>query len=109
LQAAKAAPPPQEEGGKTLTPGAEEGAVDNDAVIRMARSGLPDDIILKSINSAPRCNFDASPRGLVALAEAKVSPKLIERIQEIAAKGNAAPKAKPAPKKPAAGKKPGGR
>jgi hypothetical protein len=115
LQAAKAAPPPQTDGSKTLTATAAPGtqpaveAIDNEAVIRMVRSGLPDDIVLKSINSAPRYNFDASPGGLVALAEAKVSPRLIERIQEIAARGNAAPKAKPAPKKTTAAKKPGGR
>jgi hypothetical protein len=110
LQADKAAASPEVAGGKTLATAAgveNSDAVDNEAVIRMVRSGLPDEIVLRSINGAPRYNFDVSPGGLVALAEARVSPRLIERIQEIAAYRKSAPKGKPTPKKPVSTKKPG--
>jgi tetratricopeptide (TPR) repeat protein len=100
--AAKSAPL---EGGKSLDrPARPSDAVDNVAVIQMVQSGLSEDIILTSINAAPHCNFDISPKGLVELSQAKVSAGLIKRIQEIATKGNAA-KGKPGPKKKAAPKK----
>lgn len=102
--AAKAAVPT--EGGKSLDrPAGPNDAVDNAAVIQMVQSGLSEDIILTSINAAPHCNFDISPKGLVELSQAKVSAGLIKRMQEIATKGNDAAKGKSAAKKKAAPKK----
>ncbi|HEV7508519.1 MAG TPA: hypothetical protein VGS07_26800 [Thermoanaerobaculia bacterium] len=95
----------QAEGEKSLnhsTSGASD-AVDNAAVIKMVQSGLPEDIIVTSIDSSPHCNFDVSPKGLVELSQAKVSSGLIHRMQEIAAKGKNAGKVKPAPKAPKKG------
>jgi hypothetical protein len=96
--AAKSAVPA--EGGKSLDrpAGGPTDAVDNAAVIQMLQSGLSEDIILTSINSAPHCHFDVSPKGLVELSQAKVSSHLIQRIQEIASKGKDAGKGKPAKK-----------
>jgi len=89
------------EDAKSLEPGGGGGggdAMDNDAVISMSQAGLEGDIILKAIDSAPRYQFDVSPRGLIELASAKVDKKIILRIQEIASGKKATPTT-PAPKK----------
>jgi hypothetical protein len=62
----------------------------NAAVIKMARAGLPNEVILTAIDNAEGPEFDASPRGLIALSEAQVDKKIIQRIQEVAA-GKRAP------------------
>ncbi|HEX9941258.1 MAG TPA: hypothetical protein VGG03_04520 [Thermoanaerobaculia bacterium] len=97
--AAKSATP--FEGGKSLDHANSEGEIiDNAAVIQMVQSGLPEDIIMRAINSAPHYNFDVSPTGLIKLSQAKVSGRLIQRMQEIAAKGKDSRKGKkPIPKK----------
>ncbi len=89
------------EGGKSLNHTDGQGdAIDNAAVIQMVQSGLSEDIILKAISSAPRYNFDVSPMGLVKLSQAKVSSRLIQRMQDMATKGKDSGKTKkPAPKK----------
>jgi len=76
-----AAEPANVQGGKSLT---EPTAMNNASVIKMVRAGLSEDIILTSINSAPKHSFDVSPDGLVALSQNQVSPRVIQRIQEIA-------------------------
>jgi hypothetical protein len=58
--------------------------MDNSAVIRMVRAGLPTDVILTSIETAPSPSFDVSPQGLVALSDAQVDHKIIQRLQEVA-------------------------
>ena len=84
-------------GAKSLT-GSDPGAMNNAAVIKMVRASLPEEIILNSINSAPKTSFDVSPDGLIALSDAEVSTRIIQRIQEIAS-GKAATKTnKPAAK-----------
>ena len=89
---AAAAEPANVQGGKSLTG---PGAMNNASVIKMVRAGLSEEIILTSINSAPKHNFDVSPDGLVALSEAKVGPRIIQRIQEIASgKGGTTAKTK---------------
>lgn len=67
-------PVPEGEPGETL---------DNEAVILMVEAGLPDDIILTAIESAPLHSFDISAKGLVQLHKAKVKEKIIARIQKI--------------------------
>jgi hypothetical protein len=73
-------------GAKSLDPGlpADPDTLTNDGVIEMLRAGLPESVILTSINTASKTNFDASPKGLIALAEANASTKVIERIQSAA-------------------------
>jgi len=63
-------------------------AMTNQGVIEMLQAGLPESVILTSINSAPRTAFDVTPKGLIQLSEAKASIKMIERIQALAAKQN---------------------
>jgi len=61
-------------------------ALTNDGVVDMLRAGLPESVILTSINSAKHTAFDVSPKGLIQLSEAKASTALLERIQAVAAK-----------------------
>jgi hypothetical protein len=77
------------------------GAVDNAAILAMVESKLNDDIILTSVSSAPHCELDLSPQGLIQLSKGGASPRLIQRLQELTAKGS-----RPKSAKPAAGKKP---
>jgi hypothetical protein len=77
---------------------AEDGGLNNASVIEMLQAGLPEEVILTAINSAQRTSFDVSPKGLIHLAEAKASKKLLQRIQAVAQKTPAA-QAKPAPGK----------
>jgi hypothetical protein len=70
-------------------PGATEPAVasdvlDNTGVIRLVASGLPENIILNALEGAEKTAFDLSANGLVALTEARVSPRIIERMQQLA-------------------------
>jgi len=53
--------------------------LNNDAVIRMAKAGLSDDVIITSINANPGV-YDTSTDGLVALKKAKVSDKVVSAI-----------------------------
>jgi len=64
----------------------------NDDVIKMAKAGLGDAIIIQSIATAePR--FDTTPDGLVKLKQGGVSDAV---IQQILSRGSAAPAAAPA-------------
>lgn len=78
---------------------AEDGGLDNAGVIEMLQAGLPEDVILTAIDSAPRTSFDVSPKGLIQLAEAKASKKLLQRIQAVVQKKPAA-QSKPSQSKP---------
>jgi len=53
--------------------------LNNDAVIKMAKAGLSDDVIITSINANPG-SYDTSTDGLVALKKAKVSDKVVSAI-----------------------------
>lgn len=57
--------------------------MNNAAVIRMARAGLPRDVILTAVETAAKPRFDISPQALIALSEAQVDKTIILRIQEI--------------------------
>jgi hypothetical protein len=58
--------------------------IDNATVIRLVQAGLGEDIVLKAIESAPRCEFDVSVEGLIALSEARVDAAIIRRMQAMA-------------------------
>ena len=59
-------------------------ALDNAAVIDMAKAELGDDVILTAIAGAERTSFDVTPHGLIELSQAKVSKKVIQKIQTVA-------------------------
>ncbi|HET9766794.1 MAG TPA: hypothetical protein VFS60_08095 [Thermoanaerobaculia bacterium] len=54
---------------------------DNADVIEMVKAGLPEDVILTAIADAENPSFDTSPKGLIELGKAKVSKKIMQRIQ----------------------------
>jgi hypothetical protein len=68
-------------GSKSLSSTNTAVAVDNASVIDMVKAGLGDEVILTSLTSAERTDFDVSPHGLIELSQAKVSKKVIQQIQ----------------------------
>ena len=50
--------------------------LNNDAVIKLTRAGLSDDLIITTINANAGA-FDTSTDGLIALKKAKVSDKVV--------------------------------
>jgi hypothetical protein len=74
--------------------------LNNDAVIKMAKAGLSDDVIVTSINSSPG-TYDTSTDGLVALKKAKISDKVVSAI--IVKNAGGGPAAAPAPAADAGG------
>jgi hypothetical protein len=73
-------------------------ALNNDAIIKLVKAGLSDDLIVTTINASPG-SYDASANGLIALKEAKVSDKVVAAIV-LKASGTApapAPGSSPAP------------
>jgi hypothetical protein len=93
-------------GGRATPSGAKEldvkppaDALTNDGIVDMLRAGLPESVIMTSINSAPSTAFDVSPKGLIQLSEAKASTKLLEHIQAVAAKKSTSGATKPKAKK----------
>ena len=84
-------------------------SVNNDAVIKMAKAGLSDDVIIATINSSPG-SYNTSPDGLIALKKAGVSDKIIAAIvakSTPVASAPAAAAAAPAPAPAPAGPPPG--
>jgi hypothetical protein len=74
-------------GSKSLSANTDKAeAIDNAAVLDMVKAGLADDLILTSLTSAERTNFDVSPHGLIELSQGKVSKKVIQQIQALAKK-----------------------
>ncbi len=69
-------------------------ALNNDAVIKLAKAGLSDDVIVATINASPG-NYDTSADSLVALKQAGVSDKVISAVI-LKSAGGTAPAA-PAP------------
>jgi hypothetical protein len=67
-------------------------AMNNDAVIKLAKAGLSDDLIVSTVTAQPG-NYDTSTDGLIALKTAGVSDKVVAAI---VAKG-VAPAPVPAP------------
>lgn len=86
------------EGSKgNLGTGVDDDTVTNASVADMLRAGLSEDVIFTSIDSAKKTSFDVTPKGLIQLAEAKASKKLIQHIQNVA--GGGQKKAASTPKK----------
>ena len=54
-------------------------ALNNDAIIKLVKAGLSDDLIVTTINASPG-SYDASANGLIALKQAKVSDKVVAAI-----------------------------
>lgn len=54
-------------------------AMNNDAVIKLVKAGLSDDVIVSTINASPG-TYDTSTNGLIALKTAGVSDKVIAAI-----------------------------
>ncbi len=54
-------------------------AMNNDAVIKMAKAGLSDDVIVATVNSSPG-SYSTTADGLIALKQAGVSDKVIAAI-----------------------------
>jgi hypothetical protein len=71
-------------------------AMNNDAVIKMVKAGLSDDIIVGSISSQPG-QYDTSADGLIALKSAGASDKVVGAIVSKASGASAAPVAAAAP------------
>jgi hypothetical protein len=53
--------------------------LNNDAVIKLTKAGLSDDLIITTINANPG-NYDTSTDGLIALKKAKVSDKVVSAL-----------------------------
>jgi hypothetical protein len=53
--------------------------LDNDAVIKLSKAGLSDDLIITTINASPG-HYDVSPDGLIALKAAQLSDKVVAAI-----------------------------
>jgi hypothetical protein len=78
--------------------------MNNDAVIKLVKAGLSDDLIVNTINSSPG-TYDTSANGLIALKTAGASDKVIAAIVLKASAPAAAP---PPPAAPAAPIRPAG-
>ena len=54
-------------------------AMNNDAVIKLVKAGLSDDLIVTTINSSPGA-YDTSANGLIALKEAGASDRVVSAV-----------------------------
>jgi len=54
-------------------------SINNDAVVKMAKAGLSDDVIITTINASPG-TYDTTADGLIALKQAGVSDKVIAAV-----------------------------
>ncbi|MGA2206945.1 MAG: hypothetical protein ABSG10_09470 [Terracidiphilus sp.] len=79
-------------------------AMNNDAVIKLVKAGLSDDLIVSTINASPAA-YDTSADGIIALKTAGASDKVIAAIVLKASAPAAAP---PPPAAPAAPARPAG-
>jgi hypothetical protein len=81
-------------------------AMNNDAVIKLVKAGLSDDLIVTTINSQPGA-YDTSADGIIALKGAGVSDKVVAAIVAKAAAPAVAPPPPPAAAAPASTLPPG--
>jgi hypothetical protein len=56
-------------------------AMRNKDVIDMTTSGLSEDVVIDAIRHAPKCRFDLTAAGLIALKKAKVADAVIRTMQ----------------------------
>jgi hypothetical protein len=54
-------------------------SINDDAIVKMTKAGLSDDVIVSTINASPG-NYDTSPDALIALKSAGVTDKVIAAI-----------------------------
>src|SRR4051794_28741077 len=66
--------------------------LNNDAVLKMVKSGLSDDLIVTTINASPG-SYDTTANGLIALKTGGASDKVISAVVVRAAGAGAAPAA----------------
>ena len=64
--------------------------MNNDAVLKLVKAGLSDDLIITTINSAPG-TYDTSADGLIALKQGGASDKVISAILTKSSSGTSAP------------------
>ena len=76
-------------------------ALNNEAVIKMVKAGLSEDLIITTINLMPG-SYDTSPDGLIALKSAGASDKVVGAIVTKAAAAATPPPAPAAPTPPPA-------
>jgi hypothetical protein len=74
-------------------------ALNNDAIIKLVKAGLSDDLIVTTINAQPG-NYDTSTDGLIALKTGGASDKVVSAIVLKASTPPPAPPAAPAPPAP---------
>jgi hypothetical protein len=53
--------------------------MNNDAIIKLCKAGLSDELIVSTINSSPG-NYDTSPDGIIALKSAGASDKVVAAV-----------------------------
>lgn len=75
-------------------------SINNDTIVKMAKAGLSDDVIVSTINASPG-KYDASPDGLIALKTAGVGDKAIAAIVAKSAELATNNSGNPAPSSPA--------
>jgi hypothetical protein len=61
-------------------PSAKPAVVDNDTIIRMAKAGIGDDLLVQTIQSQPG-HYDTSPDALIALKQAGISDRVLSTLQ----------------------------
>ena len=71
-------------------------ALDNNAIIKLVKAGLSDDLIVTTINAQPG-NYDVSTDGLIALKTGGASDKVVSAIVLKASTAPPAPPVAPAP------------
>jgi len=71
-------------------------ALNNDAIIKLVKAGMSDDLIITTINAQPG-NFDVSTDGLIALKTGGASDKVVSAIVLKASAAPPPPSATPAP------------
>jgi hypothetical protein len=74
-------------------------ALNNDAIIKLVKAGLSDDLIVTAINAQPG-NYDTSTDGLIALKTGGASDKVVSAIVLKASAAPPPPPAAPAPPAP---------
>ncbi|MGO9318480.1 MAG: hypothetical protein ACLPXT_13520 [Terracidiphilus sp.] len=74
-------------------------ALNNDAIIKLVKAGMSDDLIVTTINAQPG-NYDVSPDGLIALKTGGASDKVVSAIVLKASAAPPPPPAAPAPPAP---------
>jgi hypothetical protein len=75
--------------------GAAQQTMNNDAVIKLVKAGLPDDLIVTTINASPG-KYDTSGDALIALRNAGADSKVISAVLMKSAPGPPPPPAMPA-------------